>query len=879
MTTTAPRRQAEEHNEFKHGPGWAAVNASLVTLCATTVGKFVGLPPWLALVVAATTAAAIIVAGRNRRPRALARGSLVFRSTAMSLCGLWMWWQLATFTDPGLSTAQLVMLLAGWPVTIALTLVAVAAPRMPGLIRIALPGLVGLFTTVLTLVLLSDVTAWLHDALLVTDRLAWGSGQLDVNMTWLATSVLSIVVIACPLAILGRVYINRERNADDELADRERAAVPARAGHQARTMLKLICDTTGEYKDLTNYNERGAVRVKVPALAIDDVTFWDNGAGETYVVNLVDVKNTTVEVLRNHTNLWATKLNLPAGCGIEVLGGDSEPDREYGRGVALVKVNRKNVLKAIIPYPTLKPRTIMNMFPIGVTRDGTPIGPLMRESSVFMVGQKGSGKTVTLQDLVAGLLQCTDVLVWGVDLNGGAAFAPFLRAWSEGKTSRPCIDWVATTTSEVKAMAQVALDIAVDRKIYYRDLKYKHDTNLMPVGNGEPGQPPPQIVILLDEGAEVMGLGGSSNPEHAEAKEALEGIMKLARDAAVNIVFCGLRATQDVASGAFKTGTEVRIGMRVSETAELAYLFNNNYGLNPAEIPYKGTGFICTGHDQKEIQVFKAYYLGPKEMYQIGYETTPWQPYMDDRGLKVAGRRYATRWQRTACYLFSDSPRLEQMSGYGGGVLTAEKGADEENPTGVTPSSGIRTRFFTPPTPGDFSDLMKAAEASRAQMGLGPLPDADEGDAPVPAPAPRREPVPAVPDDDDLDDDDLDDDEIQAKMDLQFNELVRRIQEQQAGGPPVDPADPSNRVPVTPEAEEDANPRSREILEKLVRARGPLGWKQMNALLNQGGDWGPPVRMSEQGMRGLLRKKGSKEPADWLVPRGQRDPYQHRDNI
>ncbi len=895
MTTTAPRQTAaQQHHEFKHTPAGAAINTFLVTMFVATVGKLLGLPPWVALLAAGTTAGALVVAGLNRRPRPLSRGSLIFRVVAVGSAGLWTWWQLATFTNPGLSVVQAGALLIAWPVALLLLLAATGLTRVPAVVRFALPGMAILFALSLTMVMRQDVVSWLHDVLFVTDRLPWGGEHLTANGEWAGKSAVSLVVGIAPMTALGVVFANREQDADEAAAALNRAAVPRSADERAKVMLKLICDATNEYRQLPGPTPQSQ-RVQVAAVRIDDVRPWENGGGETYVVNLVDAKNTTVKHLRTHTDLWATKLNLPAGCGIEVLDGTTDPDHDYGRAIALLKVARKNVLRDKIPYPALMQRTIMNMLPIGVTRDGRDIGPWLRENSLFLAGQKGSGKTGTIFDLIAGLCQCTDVIVWGIDLNGGAAFAPFLRGWANGEVDRPCIDWVATTMPEVQLMTQAAVNIALDRKIFYRDLKFKFNTNLMPVGNGAPGNPPPQLAIVIDEGAEVMGTnGGEVTEADRESKAAIETIMRVARDAGVNILFCGLRATQDVASGAFKAGARARIGHRVSEANELAWLFFNNYNIKTEEIVGPGSGFICTGEDTDEIQAFKSYFLDPDGCYTIGVQTTPWRPYLDARGLEIAGRPYTGRWKRTARYLFPDSPHLDRLSSYGS-VHTADddQGAAAGTATavfgdqpGTQSLSGVSTTYFQPPTgkngAGNFADMMAAAEEAMRKWRGEPAPEpADEPAAP-PRPVPPAgggEHGGGAADDDN----ELDEAAVQARYNEAFEAVVARLKESEQTGAQLDPADPANRFPVTGDAEEAANPASREILERLVkhvgRIRGPLKRTTMLALLNQGGDWGPATPMSPQGMQRLLYKKGTTEPVEWLAPRAPREPYQHRDNV
>lgn len=893
MTTTAKPKTGQQHNDWKHGPVAAAFNASVWPLTITTVVKlYGGFPPWVPLVVAVVMAGCLVWAGRHRQPRPLSRKSLTYRATVVLAAGGWMWWQLATFPTVAISAHQLVVMLSAWLAGLGFLAMAVTAHRgrIPALVRYAPAGLLLVFAAGLTAVLHRPILGWLAGAFTVVDRMPHTAA---VVLPWLGGAALQLLCLAAPAAVLGMAFASRERTADEYAAQAEREAARSSAP-AGRAMQALLCRTASEtttIRDKVNGTETPRYH-----LVVTDVQFWDNRAGERYIVNLTgNQRGTTLTRLRSFTDDLATKLNLPEGCGVEVLpakGVDPRTGNRYGRGFAAVDVCRVNVMEQLIPYPELKQRSIMNAMPLGKTRRGDEIGPFFRESSAYLWGQKGSGKTGTIFDIITGGLQCTDTIVWGIDLNGGAAFRPFLRPWYEGKVDRPCVDWVATTIGEVQHMAEVGLDIALDRKKFYADLKFEHNTNLMPVGNGEPGAPPPEILIIIDEGATVLGLGGNAGTDEGRAaRQTMNQIMDLARDAAVNIVFSGLRATSDVADTAFMRGTSIRIGMRVTDDVELAHGFGD-YSLSAREIPYPGSGYICCGHDSSEVVVFKAYFLDPKRMYDVGLTTTPWRPYLDQRGLQVAGPRYATRWRRTAHSIWAD-PRPEILE-YGcgpapapapggqpapapGGTVTAVMDRPADPDPGATRT---RTGSFVPPPPGSsFEDMMRhvdrmnaAEKREKDQTGGGPV-DPPTSTAPAgggggegqrgqgqPA-GPPATPPPAPPDAFDA-------------LVANFSVLDQR------------PEIPMRRPGMTPEQEISANPNSRAILEQLLLTRGPLERGPLHRMLTAGGDWGPPVLnkhgepISLQALHKLLKEPGAdNKPVSWLVERGSRDPYDHKDRL
>jgi hypothetical protein len=870
MTTTKPDT-SKPHNDLKHGPVSAPVNAALVSLFLATIGKFTGVPPWLALAAGGATALCLAWAGRHREPRPLSRASINYRVIAMLTAGGWIWWQLADFPTVALSSGQVLALAVTWPLAVFLTYVCIWARALPVIVRLAVPVVVSIFPIVLTVVLRDQVFAWLGSALTVTDRLP--VHQLDAVMPWLGYAALSLAIIAAPMAVLGATFANRERSADEQLASIEEASLPRSIAAQGVSMTKMLCNFTREFTEWRPQNPYEPGR-KVPNLRCTDVQFWENGAGETYIIDLTKNQNgTTMVRLRSYTDEIATKLNLPKGCGVEIQPALDEDGEEIGRGFAAVEICRKNVLRDALMYPPIRQRSITEPLPLGQTRQGKEIGPLLREDSAFVCGQKGSGKTITIADLIAGGIQCTDALVWVIDLNGGAAAAPFLEAWYRGEVDRPCIDWVATTIEEVQIMAEVGQAIAVDRKVFYRRLKTLFQVTLMPVGTGGPGEPPPEILIIIDEGAEVLGIGGNASTEEGRAaREALNAIMRLARDAAVNIVFSGLRATADVADTAFKAGTAVRIGMRVSDSAELGHLFGD-YKLSSRETPYKGSGYIRCSNEDPEIRVFKAYFPDMQRQYEIGRDTTPWRPYLDERGIEIGGKAYAMRWRRTAHEIWPD-PR-EEMISYGSGPLTdAEReavAAGRDISGGkVTVIDRPKTGSTLPPIAASFEDMIQQARALDRPSGEPPADPPVGGGGGQPPAGGAGQSDPDEPDGEEA---------AQEYYDRQFAEFTAAAQVW-SSDPRAGEADVRDwpEPPLSPETEiARVNVDSRAVLERLLKLKGPLKWKELHAKLVAGGDWGPPVPISEVAMGKLLKKPNSKEPVDWLLPRVARDPYDHRD--
>ncbi len=349
---------------------------------------------------------------------------------------------------------------------------------------------------------------------------------------------------------------------------------------------------------------------------------------------------------------------------------------------------------------------------------------------------------------------------------------------------------------------------------------------------------------------------------------------------------------KEIARAAKDRGTSIRIGMRVKDSQELAYGFGD-YNLDPDEAPYQGSGFVCVGFEESEIQVFKSYYLKPSRMRAIGLAVTEWRPYLDARGLAVAGVIYADRWRRTAGGIWPEPP--DRVRFFGSSMTPSDQPATHA-PAQAGTATAVLDRHtddidfaagLADPIGGDegFEGMMKNANRNieqerheRRQRAAGrpvdgtqpPVPPADD----VVAPAGGA----GTPATGGGEDEDLTDEEIARREQERYDAQLRDIELNMS----VLSTDPHKwpTLPVSSDAELRAAPAgSREILERLVLTKGPIGWEEMHELLTRGGDWGPPVPITKVSMGRLLKQpaRGSKEPADWLVKRVKGEPYDHRD--
>lgn len=854
----APARPATNESEWRHGPVSAAINTSIVALLAAAVIRLTGLPAGLTLVVGAVMAVVLVAAGRMRQPRPLALRSLVYRAATMVIGGVWMWLETADFARVAGGALSGLLLCLAAVVAVAVGVVAAryghgwwAAGAAVAALCFAGGGV--------PLVLNSNVTS-VFAASAPIDR--------STYLPWLWHAFLAAAILTAVFSVLGASCANHEA-ALDEAA--ERALMMRSHGREMLSMQTLLREVT-----------------RAANLRVIEFDKWANGAGEDYVIDGTADGITPAE-LNVVRDTLAARLDLPNGCGVEAVQGVS-------RGRIVVAVSRVNRIKDFHGYPdNYEQRSIYNGLPIGVLRDGKEVSIMLRESSAFVWGQKRSGKTTTLYDIIAGLCQCTDAMIWVIDMGGGGAAIPFLYPYAEDRAAAPAIDWVATTIDEAKKMADTALAIALDRKVYYKHRKRAGGTNLLPLDSEVP-----EIVIVIDEGAEIMGESTGMSYEAKEVRGVLEKTVRTAGDSGVNIVFSGLAATQEVIDRMTLAQLAIRVGMRVTEARELAYGFDGDYGLNPADVPYQGSGFVKPDHESG-TRVFKAFGINPPQMDEIAVATADWRPNLDERGKEIGGAIYARRWARTAHLLTDENGHLliDPVNGgrnqladpaapaplTGSAALPTDPaggGAEPGPPTLNLPATpipqapGPMLPGATPPAPPTpaSSDNDEVLRQGLRPFHVAGSPDdvirrADESAARLESAA-----AAAAEGDDQLAGEAADLADLVGDVDLNDGGAVdRRFEAMMRRG--FDFADPGSwaEPPAPPGIETQRNPHGPEVLEAMVRFHGPGGMtaKEIHTRLPAGGDWGPKVDVSMQAVHDWLKK------AEWLAPRQPRSRYVHRD--
>lgn len=358
------------------------------------------------------------------------------------------------------------------------------------------------------------------------------------------------------------------------------------------------------------------------------LVWWEPRTGFTLHCRLPGDGTTLADIKAFEAQL-AAAANLPPGCNVEVLAGPG------GRRSVRIRVAVENAMAQVQPMPAdTGPLSIDRPLPLGVHADRTEAAVSLRYACGVLVGQTDSGKSNTLNVITHQLVRCPDVIVWAIDCSGAGRFPrPWIRAWREGEADRPAIDWAAATGDEALAMCHAAINIINGRTAAYERLMHERNVDLIPAGPDLP-----QIVILADEYADL--------PEPVKA--ALETISNTGRGAAARVVSSVLRATGQYISRAMIVQARERIAMRVSDEAELQYLFDQQWGrgrVDPASVPYQGSGLISTG--TAPIAPFKAWRLEPADITRVSLAVAELRPELDEISAGLAGPAYPGRWERT----------------------------------------------------------------------------------------------------------------------------------------------------------------------------------------------------------------------------------------
>jgi DNA segregation ATPase FtsK/SpoIIIE, S-DNA-T family len=255
---------------------------------------------------------------------------------------------------------------------------------------------------------------------------------------------------------------------------------------------------------------------------------------------------------RGHTAAHAIAAAGPIESALGVRPGAVrvEPDPHRADRVVL-RVVETDPHAAPIPWPGIpgtrvrssddrpagdagRSRSILDPIEPGPYEDGTPTLLRLAHRNGLIGGTTGSGKSGLLNVIMAALVACRDVVVWGIDLKGRME----LRPWAG------CLGRLATTPAAAIEMLTNARAILGQRAATATQRLW------------QPSPQRPALIIVIDEFAELP----------PEAMKTTESIARLGRAVMVNILAATQRPAQAaMRGGATRSQMDIRMCLRVAE--------------------------------------------------------------------------------------------------------------------------------------------------------------------------------------------------------------------------------------------------------------------------------------------------------------------------
>ncbi|MCD0482041.1 hypothetical protein LO771_06325 [Streptacidiphilus sp. ASG 303] len=380
------------------------------------------------------------------------------------------------------------------------------------------------------------------------------------------------------------------------------------------------------------------------------VETWATGAGFSLAAELPGGAATWDRIAAAARAL-ATDARLPLGCTVGVEEGDRQ-------GRVVLDIATRNVMAGSYDYPDdYSALSILTGIPWGLLPNSETVQVVLREACALILGPPGAGKSTFLDVVLAGFARCTDVLTFLVDLKAGAAGMSWVRPWLEAlgrartkpgtarppQGTRPGVDWLAATPEEALRMFKAALAINAARQLGYQDLMDREDTTLLPVSAAVP-----QIMIVVDEGAELLSATSFRDPVMKALQEAVKKTMRTTRAMGIRLVLTAVDGNVSaLGDTSVRKFSPVGVALTSGESSG-----NNLAKLFPAakadtrQLTAKGCGVIGqAGADGFAPTGFKGWRTSPAMVRQVVLATNDRRPVLDPVSARAAGEDYARRWE------------------------------------------------------------------------------------------------------------------------------------------------------------------------------------------------------------------------------------------
>ncbi|GAA5004288.1 hypothetical protein GCM10025734_42490 [Kitasatospora paranensis] len=294
---------------------------------------------------------------------------------------------------------------------------------------------------------------------------------------------------------------------------------------------------------------------------------------------------------------------------------------------------------------------------MGLLPNSETVNVFLREACALILGPPGSGKSTFLDAVLAGFARCEDVLTFVVDLKAGAVGIPWVRPYLEAQglkapkpgtaaapaDTRPGVDWVASTPAEALRMFRAVIAINKARQQQYQDLLDANDTTLLPVSARLP-----QIMVVVDEGAELLSARSFGDPVMKELQELVGKAMRTTRAMGIRLVLTAVDGNVSaLGDTSVRKFSPVGAALTSGESSgnNLLKLFPSAR-VDTRQLTAKGCGVIgAAGADGFAPTGFKGWKTSPSMVREAVLATNQRRPVLDQVSARAAGEDYARRWE------------------------------------------------------------------------------------------------------------------------------------------------------------------------------------------------------------------------------------------
>jgi len=243
---------------------------------------------------------------------------------------------------------------------------------------------------------------------------------------------------------------------------------------------------------------------------------------------------------------------------------------------------------------------------LGPFEDAEPCRVLFLRRHAILGGATGSGKSGGLNELIANLAACRDVVIWAIDLKRGVELKP----WAA------CIDRLATTPTEAAVLLSDAVAILYGRADHLADHGQRE---------WKPSETMPALVIIIDEYAELA-------EQAPRAVKDTDTIARLGRAPAVTLVAATQRPTQKVmGQGAVRSQMNIRISFRVQEQRDVDLILSQGAlraGWHAHKLNAPGK-FLISSPEHETPRRARAYLLTDNDVTQAAAQYATARPRLD----------------------------------------------------------------------------------------------------------------------------------------------------------------------------------------------------------------------------------------------------------